>query len=63
MITDCIFTSVMDSILNNTKHFMKIAFTGLNMKNKNKFKHELKKKGFVVEFFDSLEDAKEWLLP
>lgn len=53
----------MDSILNNTKHFMKIAFTGLNMKNKNKFKHELKKKGFVVEFFDSLEDAKEWLLP
>ena len=44
------------------KRFVKIAFVGLDKKSKRRLKNELKGKGFVVNFLEGLEDAKQWLL-
>jgi len=41
---------------------LKIAFVGLDKKSKRRLKNELKGKGFVVNFLEGLEDAKQWLL-
>ena len=38
------------------------AFVGLDKKSKRSLKREMKGKGFGVNFFEGLEDAKQWLL-
>ena len=62
-VTDRIYNAVSDAILKNNKRFMKIAMSGLDKRNKNRFRHELTGKGFAIGFVDGLEDAKMWLLP
>ena len=62
-VTDRILAAVVNSILENTKSFMRVAFLGIDRKGKLKLKHELSEKSFAIGFFDGLEDAKEWLLP
>lgn len=59
VVTDKIIVAVEKSILESSKCFMKIAFTGLDRKNKHKLNRGLKGKGFAVGFFIGLEDAKE----
>ena len=61
-VTDRIIDAVKRSILECRKRFMKIAFVGLDKKSKHRLKRELKGKGFGVNFFEGLEDAKQWLL-
>lgn len=63
IVTNQILTAVRNSILDSTKHFMKIAFSGLDKNSQRKFSYELSDKGFKIGFFKGLEDAKEWLLP
>ncbi|MGN0690319.1 MAG: hypothetical protein ACI4KH_07875 [Oscillospiraceae bacterium] len=62
VITDNIADAVKRSILETDKHFMKIAFVGLDRNSVRKFKKELTDKGFEINFLKGLEDAKEWLL-
>ncbi len=62
-ITEQIIIAVLNSITENTKHFMKIAFSGVDKKSKHRLKKELTEKGFCIGFFEGLEDAKCWLLP
>ena len=40
---------------------MKIAFVGLDKKNKRRLKSELKNKGIGINFLEGLEDAKQWI--
>lgn len=62
-VSEQILASVVDSILESKKRFMKIAFSGLDKKSRHNLKRRLSGKGFGIGFFDGLEDAKEWLLP
>lgn len=62
-VTSRVLEATVNSILKNTKTFMKVAFTGLDRKWKAILKRELSKSGVVIGFLDGLEDAKEWLLP
>ena len=62
-ITEQIIIAVLNSITESKKHFMKIAFSGVDKKSKHRLKKELTGKGFGIGFFEGLEDAKGWLLP
>lgn len=61
-VTERIIDAVKRSILEYGKSFAKIAFVGLDKKSKHSLKREMKGKGFGVNFFEGLEDAKQWLL-
>ena len=61
-VTGNIINAVKNSILESGKHFMKIAFVGLDRMSVRKFRKELAGKGFDINFPEGLEDAKEWLL-
>lgn len=62
IVTEHIIDAVKRSVLECGKRFVKIAFVGLDKKSKRRLKNELKGKGFVVNFLEALEDAKQWLL-
>ena len=62
IVTEHIIDAVKRSVLECGKRFVKIAFVGLDKKSKRRLKNELKGKGFVVNFLEGLEDAKQWLL-
>lgn len=61
-ITDKIAKMIEDAILNRGKKYTKIAFCGINLFLKIRFKKAFKDKGFKFEFFDGIKDAKEWLI-
>jgi len=60
-VTERIIDAVIRSILECGKRFMKIAFVGLDKKNKRRLKSELKSKGIGINFLEGLEDAKQWI--
>ena len=60
-VTERIIDAVIRSILECGKRFMKIAFVGLDKKNKRRLKSELKNKGIGINFLEGLEDAKQWI--
>ena len=62
IVTEHIIDAVKRSVFECGKRFVKIAFVGLDKKSKRRLKNELKGKGFVVNFLEGLEDAKQWLL-
>ena len=61
-VTERITEAVIDSILEQGKHFVKIAFVGLDRKNKQTLKKKLQDESFSINFLEGLEDAKQWLL-
>lgn len=61
-VTEEIINAVKRAICDGGKHFLKIAFVGLNRKSVRKIKKELAGNGFEMNFLGGLEDAKEWLL-
>lgn len=63
LITERILISVIASILESKKRFMKVAFSGLDKRSRHKLKRELLGEGFAIGFFHGLEEAKEWLVP
>lgn len=60
-VTDAILDAVERSVTESGKRFIKIAFTGLDRKSRNKIKKKLSGHGLAVGFPEGLEDAKEWL--
>ena len=63
VVTENIFLAVKRLLLDSEKRFVKVAFCGIDRKNKRLFRKALSDHGFAMGFFEGLEDAKLWLLP
>lgn len=61
-ITESIEQSIVNGIIDNKKHFRKIAFVGVEEKHQARFWEIHKRTGTVCSFFDDYEKAKEWVL-
>lgn len=62
-VTEAILVRVKEALTSGKKHYMKVAFVGLNKSMQKSFKKELAGGNFAIGFLGGLEDAKEWLLP
>jgi len=61
-ITDNIIAAEKIPLLSADKRFPAAAFVGAEKAAVRKIKRGLSGKGFALEFFEGIEDAKEWLL-
>lgn len=61
-ITENILTEICKVLISTRKQFRKICFVRTNRLIKKKLKKALGGKGFLVEFYNDFEMAKEWLV-
>lgn len=61
-ITEAIEQCIIDGIIDNKKHFRKIAFVGVEMEHQAGFREIQRKTGTVCSFLNDFEKAKEWVL-
>lgn len=62
VITNEIIDGISDALVNSDKQFRKVCFVGSNRATMKLLKKALKGKGFMIEFINDFEKAKEWLI-
>ncbi len=62
IITEKLISEIADALIKPGKQFMRVAFVGAEGRSCKKLKKLLYGHGFVINFFDGIEPAKEWLL-